>query len=248
VRRSRLVANFRHPHIPVAADLPVCVCLALPGSLLLPFPFPVRRFPPSSLPLPTMRPAPVRVCAFLSLLFSSLLVGHVSAQSTSAPANSTVASSSPPSSTQTQTQTQTPTPSLNLTTFLATSYYTTTSASLSGSQDIPFTTVVPVVYNVTSTLPTPTASTTASSSPTPTPIVLATEISPAFGVLGAILILTGLPSAFWGHKNRWCAISSTPHIQSLNLGPSGLRSSSLDFIPCRSFASFSSSNLASSQQ
>jgi len=186
-----------------------------------------------------MRPAPVRACAFLSLLFSSLLL-RVSAQSTSAAANSTITSSSTPS------QTQTPTPSSNLTTFLATSSYTTTSVSLSGSQDIPFTTVVPIVYNVTSTLPTPTASTSAS--PTPTPIVLSTEITPAFGVLGAILILTGLPSAFWGHKNRWCALSSIPHIQSLNLGPSGLRSSSSGFIRCRSFALFLSSNLASSQQ
>jgi hypothetical protein len=33
--------------------------------------------------------------------------------------------------------------------------------------------------------------------------MLDTRITPAFGVLGAILIITGLPSAFWGHKNRW---------------------------------------------
>ena len=192
----------------VAADLPVCVRLALPG--LYPSSLPRSQVP--SLPsLPTMRPAPVRVCAFLSLLFSSLLL--VSAQSTSTPANSTITSSSSESS-QTPTSTPTPTPSANLTTFLVTSSYTTTSASLSGSQEIPFTTVVPIVYNVTSTLPTPTAAANASASatPSPTPIVLATEISPAFGVLGAILILTGLPSAFWGHKNRWCAVSSPPHI------------------------------------
>ncbi|KAG6334494.1 hypothetical protein ID866_4589, partial [Astraeus odoratus] len=49
------------------------------------------------------------------------------------------------------------------------------------------------------TIPTPTATST----PTQTPIALDTRITPAFGVLGAILILTGLPSAFWGHKNRW---------------------------------------------
>lgn len=30
-----------------------------------------------------------------------------------------------------------------------------------------------------------------------------TVVDPAFAVLGVILILTGLPSAFWGHKNRW---------------------------------------------
>lgn len=34
-------------------------------------------------------------------------------------------------------------------------------------------------------------------------LLLDTRIDPAFGVLGALLILTGLPSAFWGHKNRW---------------------------------------------
>ena len=182
-----------------------------------------------------MRPPPIHVFAFLSLLFSSLLL-HVSAQSSSAPANSS------------SSTTQTPTHSANLTTFLATSSYTTTSVSFSGSQSIPITTVVPTIYNVTSTLPIPTTSTTTSPTPTPTPIMLATEITPAFGVLGAILILTGLPSAFWGHKNRWCAVSFTSHIQSLILGPSGPPSSSSDFIPCPSFASFSSSSLASSQQ
>lgn len=63
-------------------------------------------------------------------------------------------------------------------------------------------TVVPAVFNVTYTL-TPSATPTASASPTPEPIVLDTRVDPAFGVLGVILILTGLPSAFWGHKNRW---------------------------------------------
>lgn len=181
-----------------------------------------------------MRPPPARAYAVLSLLSSSLLL-HVSAQSTSAPANSSTNASTPTSS-----------PSSNLTTFLATSSYTATSISYSGSQGIPFTTVVPTIFNVTSTLPTPTAS--ASASPSPTPIVLATEISPAFGVLGAILILTGLPSAFWGHKNRWCAVSSRLHIQPLILVLSGLRFSSLDFTPSHSFASFSLSNLAFSRQ
>lgn len=143
-----------------------------------------------------MRLSPLRVPAFLSLLFSPLLL-HVSAQSTSASASSTITNSSTP----TPTPTPTPTLSANLTTFLATSLYNATSVSYSGSQGIPFTTLVPTVFNVTSTLPTPTAS--SSPSPSPTPIVLTTQITPAFGVLGAILILTGLPSAFWGHKNRW---------------------------------------------
>ncbi|KAJ3563210.1 hypothetical protein NP233_g9088 [Leucocoprinus birnbaumii] len=34
-------------------------------------------------------------------------------------------------------------------------------------------------------------------------------VDPGFGVLGAILILTGLPSAFWGHKNRWTSFFLT---------------------------------------
>ncbi|KAF9229170.1 hypothetical protein BS17DRAFT_792151 [Gyrodon lividus] len=127
----------------------------------------------------------------LCLLLSSSLFPHVSAQSSTAPTNSQRATSTTPSSTS----------SANITTFLATSSYTTASVSHSGSQNVTFTTIVPTVYNATSTLPTPTTSTSAS--PSPTPIVLATEITPAFAVLGAILILTGLPSAFWGHKNRW---------------------------------------------
>ncbi|PVG04871.1 hypothetical protein CPB86DRAFT_778177 [Serendipita vermifera] len=44
---------------------------------------------------------------------------------------------------------------------------------------------------------------TASELPDPSKVTLDTKIGPAFGVLGAVLILTGLPSAFWGHKNRW---------------------------------------------
>ncbi|KAH7104570.1 hypothetical protein BKA62DRAFT_692663 [Auriculariales sp. MPI-PUGE-AT-0066] len=43
-----------------------------------------------------------------------------------------------------------------------------------------------------------------SSTPTAPPeVLLDTHIDPAFGVLGALLILSGIPTAFWGHKNRW---------------------------------------------
>ncbi|KAL0578736.1 hypothetical protein V5O48_003292 [Marasmius crinis-equi] len=69
-----------------------------------------------------------------------------------------------------------------------------------------FTTVVPTSANVTVTITPTSSSATASetsATPTPEPVVLDTKLDPAFGVLGAILILTGLPSAFWGHKNRW---------------------------------------------
>lgn len=40
-------------------------------------------------------------------------------------------------------------------------------------------------------------------------VTLDTHVDPAFGVLGAILIITGIPNAFWGHKNRWCARASS---------------------------------------
>ncbi|KAG2061725.1 hypothetical protein BDR06DRAFT_739 [Suillus hirtellus] len=138
-----------------------------------------------------MARAPPGLCLMLCLLLCSSFFFQVSAQST----NQTTASSGTPS----------PTVSANVTTFLTTSSYTLTSVSHSGNIATTITTVLPTVYNATSTIhansSTPTSS--ASASPTPTPIVLATRITPAFGVLGAILIITGLPSAFWGHKNRW---------------------------------------------
>jgi hypothetical protein len=99
-----------------------------------------------------------------------------------------------------------PSPSPTLSLVLTTSFVNVTSAVGSQGQNIPVTILVPTVFNVTRTLsPSSTAPSSASSSvtPTPTPIVLATRLDPAFGVLGALLIITGLPSAFWGHKNRW---------------------------------------------
>jgi hypothetical protein len=62
---------------------------------------------------------------------------------------------------------------------------------------------VSVTATPTSSSSTSSASSSASASATANPAVLQTKLDPAFGVLGAILILTGLPSAFWGHKNRW---------------------------------------------
>ncbi|EGO05208.1 hypothetical protein SERLA73DRAFT_82731 [Serpula lacrymans var. lacrymans S7.3] len=123
----------------------------------------------------------------LCLLFlSSSLLVQVSAQSSSATTTTAVSS----------------TLSANVTVVPTTSSYTTTIVSRSGNQNIPLTTVVPTAFNATKTI-SAAASATSSASPTPTPIVLDTKLNPAFGVLGAILILTGLPSAFWGHKNRW---------------------------------------------
>lgn len=136
-----------------------------------------------------MARAPPGLCFMLSLLLFSSLIFQVSAQSS----NATTASSGTPS----------PTVSANITTFLTTSSYTLTSVSHSGNIATTITTVLPTVYNATSTIHLNSSTPTSSASPTPTPIVLATRITPAFGVLGAILIITGLPSAFWGHKNRW---------------------------------------------
>ncbi|KAJ1310942.1 hypothetical protein OPQ81_009454 [Rhizoctonia solani] len=64
-------------------------------------------------------------------------------------------------------------------------------------------TVTRVSYTLTpsSTLA---SATSAAASATSTPFPhLNTRVDPTFGVLGALLILTGLPTAFWGHKNRW---------------------------------------------
>ncbi|KAH7344494.1 hypothetical protein B0J17DRAFT_623865 [Rhizoctonia solani] len=64
-------------------------------------------------------------------------------------------------------------------------------------------TVTRVSYTLTpsSTLA---SATSAAASATSTPFPhLDTRVDPTFGVLGALLILTGLPTAFWGHKNRW---------------------------------------------
>lgn len=99
-------------------------------------------------------------------------------------------------------QSSTSTISANVTVIKETSSFTTTSIASSGTQVLSVVTVLPTVLNVTLTIaPAPTSSANASSIASAT--VLATKIDPAFGVLGAVLILTGLPSAFLGHKNRW---------------------------------------------
>ncbi|KAF8269319.1 hypothetical protein EI94DRAFT_1725462 [Lactarius quietus] len=152
---------------------------------------------PSGPFLPLIRhhvPSP-RCRPWLALVFYSAIlsfVGSVSAQSSN---------SSVPSTT---------TISPNVTVIRETSSFTTTTNASAGTQTLAVVTVLPTVYNVTLTIATPTSSTsslnvsaTSSPSPSASPTVLATKIDPAFGVLGTVLILTGLPSAFLGHKNRW---------------------------------------------
>ena len=96
----------------------------------------------------------------------------------------------------------TPPPSVSL------SISTTTSVSnvVSGQQTLQTSSVFPVTYTYplsssSSTVPTATASPAETTSPAP--IRLDTKLDPGFGVLGGLLILTGVPSAFLGHKNRW---------------------------------------------
>ncbi|TFK57050.1 hypothetical protein OE88DRAFT_87324 [Heliocybe sulcata] len=95
-------------------------------------------------------------------------------------------------------------PAASTTLSYVTTSVTTTFASHSGNQNIPITTVIPITLGVNVTVtPTTTASTSASATATSDPSQLATVIDPAFGVLGGILILTGIPTAFLGHRNRW---------------------------------------------
>ncbi|KAJ8083907.1 hypothetical protein AAF712_000816 [Marasmius tenuissimus] len=129
-----------------------------------------------------MRPSLVPILLGILSLFSS----SISAQSTNS----------------SQTSTSSPRVSTSLSTGSAT---ITTSATRDG-RVTQFTTAVPTTSTVLVTLSessTAASSATPSASETPEPIVLDTKLDPGFGVLGAILILTGLPSAFWGHKNRW---------------------------------------------
>ena len=98
--------------------------------------------------------------------------------------------------------------SANVTIIAETSSITSTAFTGSGTQTLAVVTAFPTVVNVTITIaPTPTSSSSlgasATASSTASATILATKIDPAFGVLGSVLILTGLPSAFLGHKNRW---------------------------------------------
>ncbi|KAI0721349.1 hypothetical protein C8T65DRAFT_229707 [Cerioporus squamosus] len=136
--------------------------------------------------LPRLRPAILWSGLLLALLLAAPVIGQ---------SNSGTSTSSP-----------SPTSSASLS--LTTSSTTVTTTFHSGNRDITTTTVVPTVFNVTVT-PTASASKTSSAAASATSTAppdytkLDTHIDGAFGVLGALLILTGLPSAFYGHKNRW---------------------------------------------
>lgn len=111
---------------------------------------------------------------------------------------------------QSSSSSSTPSPNLSLSISTATSV----SNVVSGSRTIQVTSVYPVTYTYplsspTTGTPTPTAPPTETSSPAP--IRLSTDLDPGFGVLGALLILTGIPSAFLGHKNRWYTLELFNH-------------------------------------
>lgn len=147
--------------------------------------------------------SPVLRYCLVCVLLLLLLVASAFAQSTS---DTNPRSSSSSGSTATFTE------SISLS--LTTGSTTITTTTRSGNNNVPLTTVVPTTFNVTFS-PSPTssepsstssvaASTTTSAPPDYTQ--LDTHLDAGFGVLGAILILTGLPSAFLGHKNRWSSI------------------------------------------
>lgn len=97
---------------------------------------------------------------------------------------------------------------------LSISTATSVSNIVSGARTLQTTSIFPVTYTYpisssSTGVPTPTASPTETSSPAP--IRLDTKLDPGFGVLGALLILTGVPSAFLGHKNRWYTLELNHH-------------------------------------
>ncbi|KAH9944133.1 uncharacterized protein BXZ73DRAFT_87094 [Epithele typhae] len=98
-------------------------------------------------------------------------------------------------------------PSLSLSLTTRTTTFTTTSSAARTTATI--TSTIATTFNVTVTQSSSSASTTSSAAPSATASAppdftkLDTHITPAFGVLGALLIITGIPSAFLGHKNRW---------------------------------------------
>ncbi|KAL1720809.1 hypothetical protein EV715DRAFT_196517 [Schizophyllum commune] len=92
-----------------------------------------------------------------------------------------------------------------------TSVTTITTRTRSGDDTIQTTFVSSSVFSVsvTATSSSSSASASATEAPSADNTFLETKIDPAFGVLGAILIITGLPSTFWGHKNRWTSFFIT---------------------------------------
>ncbi|THH06812.1 hypothetical protein EW145_g3823 [Phellinidium pouzarii] len=133
-----------------------------------------------------------RLLFALAVLAALLQLSFVHAQS-STPAPSSSSSTSPA-----------PSSLANASISSVVSNFTSTFTSTSGVHTTVITSVIPttVALSPTSTSANATA-TNSTNSASATPLSLDTRVDPGYGVLGAILIITGLPSAFWGHKNRW---------------------------------------------
>ncbi|KAG9121284.1 hypothetical protein FRC07_002812, partial [Ceratobasidium sp. 392] len=150
---------------------------------------------------------PLRVAA-LAGLAALALPKLVSAQGTSSSQPASSATNTQVSATPTATNSAaSPAPTVTFTDVSSVVPILTTrsiSRSVSSTQTLSsVATVIRVSYTLT---PSSTVSATASSTPSATAVPsihLDTRVDPTFGVLGALLILTGLPTAFWGHKNRW---------------------------------------------
>ncbi|KAG8755459.1 hypothetical protein FRC12_010880, partial [Ceratobasidium sp. 428] len=147
---------------------------------------------------------PIRAFALAGLA----ALNYVSAQGTSSQATSFVMNSQSSAAPTATNSVASPAPTVTFTDVSSVVPVLTTrsvSRSVSSTQTLSsVATVIRVSYTLTpsSTI----ASTTASATPSATAaasIHLDTRVDPTFGVLGALLILTGLPTAFWGHKNRW---------------------------------------------
>ncbi|KAG0146500.1 hypothetical protein CROQUDRAFT_133108 [Cronartium quercuum f. sp. fusiforme G11] len=143
------------------------------------------------------RPAPTTRLVFLFLLLSFFFFFSSSlAQLT----NNAITPATTP------TPLTTPTPATNLSHSVSARPPTSTG-TLHATQSSP-TTLVPTTASTSTSSAPAAAATTATSSPMPTlndqdRLVLHTHLTAPFGILGALLILSGTPMAFWGGRNRW---------------------------------------------
>ena len=160
-----------------------------------------------------------RICSILGFSLLAAQVCLAQGQQSTQPSSTTgVSGSAAPTSTASSTSVPASTTIVStITTTLSRGQSLPSSLAASASSSgsiyyIPVITAVPVTSSATPTASSSSAAAPATStSATPsaldkassTALPLHTVIDPAFGVLGAILILTGLPMAFYGHRNRW---------------------------------------------
>ncbi|KAF8585556.1 hypothetical protein K439DRAFT_1039036 [Ramaria rubella] len=149
-----------------------------------------------------------RLGHLLFLLLAPLAIAQQPSRSSASSSASSASSSANPSSSQSSG-----TSAANVTSIVTS--VPVTRASVSAGNTIQITAFTPttifstIAPTNTSTTAPPPANTTAANATTPSGPVLDTRVDPGFGVLGAILVLTGLPSAFLGHKNRWSSFFLT---------------------------------------